>query len=92
MESRQRVLLAERAVESSEAGARWLGVTYWAAVCRSTRAVVRATWGEGGGRLRLLGGVTLLRFGQPELHRLTPPLGVPLCNRGRFLALQAVGR
>ena len=91
MESRQRVLLAERAVESSEAGARWLGVTYWAAVCRSTRAVVRATWGEGGGRLRLLGGVTLLRFGQPELHHADGAVSCRYAIEGGILALQAGG-
>ena len=68
MESRQSVLVSEPVVESSEAGARWLGVTYWDAVSRSTRGAVRATWGEGGGRMRLLGGATLLRFAQPQLH------------------------
>jgi len=30
-ESRQRVLVAERTVEASEAGARTLGITYWSA-------------------------------------------------------------
>ena len=32
LESRQRVLVDEPAVEPSEAGARWLGLTYWQAV------------------------------------------------------------
>jgi hypothetical protein len=67
-ESRQRVLIAEPAVEPSEAGARWLGVTYWVAVAALTRGGVRASWRDDGGRLRLLGGLTLLGFGQPELH------------------------
>ena len=42
-ESRQRVLVAEPAVEASDSGARWLGVTYWQAVAGFTRGVVRAT-------------------------------------------------
>ena len=64
--SRQRVLVAEPAVEASEAGARTLGVTYWQAVDRFTRGVVRASWTGGGGKLKLLGGATLLTFGQPS--------------------------
>ena len=48
-ESRQRVLVGEPVVEPSEAGARWLGVTYWQAVDRFTRGGVRASWREGGG-------------------------------------------
>ena len=64
-ESRQRVLVAEPAVESSDSGARWLGVTYWQAVAGFTRGVVRASWGAEGGRLRLLGGANLLTFGPP---------------------------
>ena len=62
-ESRQRVLVAEPAVESSDSGARWLGVKYWQAVAGFTRGVVRASWGADGGRLRLLGGANLLTFG-----------------------------
>jgi hypothetical protein len=66
-ESRQLVLVNERAVEASEAGARSLGLTYWQAVDSFTRGAVRASWGDQGGRLRLFGGATLLRFGLPEL-------------------------
>ena len=66
-ESRQRVLVAEPAVEASESGARTLGVTYWQAVDRFTRGVVRASWTGGGGTMKLLGGATLLTFGPPEL-------------------------
>jgi hypothetical protein len=91
MESRQRVLVGEPVVESSEAGARWLGVTYWDAVSRSTRGAVRGTWGEDGGRLRLLGGATLLRFGQPELHHADGSVSCCYAIEGGFLALQAGG-
>ena len=66
-ESRQRVLVPEPVVEASEAGARTLGVTYWQAVDRFTRGGVRASWSGNGGKLRLLGGATLLTFGPPEL-------------------------
>src|SRR5688500_9700924 len=66
-ESRQRVLVTEPAVESSGSGARWLGVTYWQSVARFTRGLVRATWGADGGRLSLVGGVSLLRFGPPAI-------------------------
>ena len=91
MESRQRVLVDEPVVESSGAGARWLGVTYWDAVCRSTRRAVRATWGEDGGRLRLLGGATLLRFGQPELHHADGVVSCRYAIDGGFWAMQAGG-
>ena len=90
-ESRQRVLVPSEVADASEAGARWLGVTYWQAVDGFTRGGVRATWGADGGRLRLLGGVTLLRFGRPELGYAD---GVVSCRypiAGGLLALQAGG-
>ena len=62
-ESRQRVVVDDPVVEESASGARTLGVTYWRAVDRFTRGVVRATWTGEGGRLKLLGGATLLTFG-----------------------------
>ena len=90
-ESRQRVLVPEPAVEASEAGARTLGVTYWQAVDRFTRGGVRASWSGGGGKLKLLGGATLLTFGPPELSF---DAGVVSCKheiRGGLLALRAGG-
>jgi len=91
VESDQRVLLGEPAVEESAAGARVLGVTYWQAVARSTRGGVRASWTGAGGRLRLLGGATLLTFGPPEL---VFEEGLVTCRheiRGGLLALRAGG-
>jgi hypothetical protein len=91
VESRQRVLVPEPVVEASEAGARTLGVTYWRAVDRFTRGGVRATWSGSGGKLRLLGGATLLTFGPPELSFAD---GVVSCRheiRGGLLALRAGG-
>jgi hypothetical protein len=67
-ESRQRGLVGQPAVETSEAGARTLGVTYWRAVDRFTRGGVRASWTGEGAKLKLLGGFTLLTFGPPELR------------------------
>jgi len=90
-ESRQRVLVSERAVEESEAGARTLGVTYWQAVARYTRGGVRASWTGAGGKLRLLGGATLLTFGPPELSYED---GLVSCRHeihGGLLALRAGG-
>lgn len=90
-ESRQRVLVPEPVVEASEAGARTLGVTYWRAVDRFTRGGVRATWSGGGGKLKLLGGATLLTFGPPELRF---DGGLVSCRheiRGGLLALRAGG-
>ena len=66
-ESRQRVLAAQPVVEVSGAGARTLGVTYWQAVDRFTRSGIRASWTGSGGKLKLLGGPTLLTFGPAEL-------------------------
>jgi len=90
-ESRQRVLVAEPVVEASESGARVLGVTYWQAVDRFTRGGVRASWNGGSGKLRLLGGATLLTFGPPELAFGD---GIVSCRheiRGGLLALRAGG-
>ena len=89
-ESRQRVLVTEPVVEASAAGARTLGVTYWQAVDGFTRGAVRASW-RGGGKLKLLGGVTLLTFGPPELSFDD---GLVRCRHtieGGLLALQAGG-
>jgi hypothetical protein len=90
-ESRQRVLVPAPAVEASEAGARTLGVTYWQAVDRFTRGVVRASWTGGGGRLRLLGGATLLTFGPPELAFDDELVSCRHAIRGGLLALRAGG-
>ena len=91
VESRQRIVVPQPVVEESEAGARTLGVSYWRTIDRFTRGAVRASWSGGGGRLRLLGGATLLTFGPPEL---TFGEGAVSCRheiRGGLLALQAGG-
>jgi len=90
-ESRQRVLVAEPVVEASEAGARTLGVTYWQAVDAFTRGAVRASWMGGGGRLKLLGGATLLTFGPPELSFDDGLVSCKHAIQGGLLALQAGG-
>ena len=90
-ESRQRVIVSEPVVEPSEAGARWLGVTYWQAVAGFTRGGVRATWGDEGGRLRLLGGATLLRFGPPELQYADGVVSSRYAIEGGVLVLRAGG-
>lgn len=90
-ESRQRVLVPEPAVERSQAGARWLGVTYWQAVDGLTRGGVRATWADEGGRLRLLGGATLLRFGPPGLQCTDGIVSCRYAIEGGVLALRAGG-
>jgi len=90
-ESRQRVLVAEPAVEASEAGARTLGVTYWRAVERFTRGGVRASWAGEGGTLKLLGGATLLSFGPPELSFGGGLVSCRHAIEGGLLALRAGG-
>ena len=90
-ESRQRVLVPEPVVEASEAGARVLGVTYWQAVDRFTRGGVRASWTGGGGKLKLLGGATLLTFGPPELSFSAGAVSCRHEIRGGLLALRAGG-
>lgn len=90
-ESRQRVLVAEPAVEPSEAGARWLGVTYWHAVAALTRGGVRASWRDEGGRLRLLDVVTLLGFGPPELQYDDGLVSCRYAITGGLLALRPGG-
>ena len=89
--SRQRVLVPQPVVEVSEAGARWLGVTYWQAVDAFTRGGVRASWGDAGGRLRLLGGVNLLRFGSPQLEHAEGAVSARYAIEGGVLALRAGG-
>ncbi len=90
-ESRQRVLVEKPVVEPSEAGARTLGVTYWQAVDRFTRGCVRASWTGGGGRLKLLGGPTLLTFGPPELSFDAGLVSCRHAIQGGLLALRAGG-
>jgi hypothetical protein len=90
-ESRQRVLVPEPVVESSEAGARTLGVTYWQAVDRFTRGGVRASWAGDGGRLKLLGGATLLTFGPAELAFDGEAVTCRHSIQGGLLALRAGG-
>jgi hypothetical protein len=90
-ESRQRVLVARPVVEASEAGARTLGVTYWQAVDRFTRGGVRASWTGDGGKLKLLGGATLLTFGAAELSFDRELVSCRHAIKGGLLALQAGG-
>jgi hypothetical protein len=90
-ESRQRVLVAEPAVEASEAGARTLGITYWRAVDRFTRGGVRASWTGDGGRLKLLGVATLLTFGPPQLSLDGRLVSCQYPIQGGLLALRAGG-
>ncbi len=85
------MLVPEPAVEASEAGARWLGVTYWQAVDAFTRGGVRASWGDEGGRLRLLGGATLLRFGPPGLAWADGLVSCRYGIEGGLLALRPGG-
>jgi hypothetical protein len=91
LDSRQTVQLLKPVVEASESGARWLGVTYWRAVADFTRGGVRATWSDEGGRLRLLGGATLLRFGPPELQYGNDGVSCRYRIEGGLLALRAGG-
>jgi hypothetical protein len=90
-ESTQRVLAAEPVVESSESGARWLGIAYWQAVERVTRGGVRARWTNDGGRLTLLGGASLLSFGAPELALSGEVVSCRYAIQGGLLALRAGG-
>ena len=90
-ESTQRVRASEPVVESSESGARWLGIAYWQAVNRVTRGVVRARWTNDGGRLTLLGGASLLSFGTPELAFSGGVVSCRYAIQGGLLALRAGG-
>jgi hypothetical protein len=90
-ESRQRVLVAEPVVEASEAGARTLGLAYWRAVDSFTRGVVRARWTGDGGKLKLLGGATLLTFGPAELSFDGGLVSCRYAIEGGLLALRAGG-
>ncbi len=90
-DSRQQVLAAEPAVEASEAGARTLGITYWQAVDRVTRGGIRASWTGEGGKLKLLGGPTLLTFGPPQLSFDGGLVSCRYAIRGGLLALRAAG-
>ena len=90
-ESRQRVRASKPVVECSQSGARWLGIAYWEAVSRVTRGGVRARWKDDGGRLTLLGGVSLLSFGAPELAFSGEAVSCRHAIQGGLLALQAGG-
>jgi hypothetical protein len=91
LESRQRVLASKPVVESSESGARWLGIAYWHAVNRFTRGGVRARWTDDGGRLTLLGGASLISFGPPELAFSDDAVSCRYAIQGGLLTLRAGG-
>jgi hypothetical protein len=90
-ESTQRVLASGPVVESSQSGARWLGIAYWEAVNRLTHGGVRARWTDDGGRLTLLGGASLLSFGAPELAFSDNAVSCRYEIQGGLLALRAGG-
>jgi hypothetical protein len=90
-ESRQRALVAEPVVYACEAGARWLGLTYWRAIVRLTRGGVRASWNNHGGKLTLLGGPTLLSFGPPEMKAGAGQVSCRHAIRGGLLTLRTGG-
>jgi hypothetical protein len=90
-ESRQSVLVAEPVVETSEAGARTLGINYWRAVDRLTRGGVRTSWTGDGGKLTLLGGAKLLCFGPAELSFDGRLVSCRYTIEGGLLALRAGG-
>jgi len=90
-ESEQRVLVDVPVVEASASGARTLGVTYWRTVDRFTRGTIRASWSGDGGRLKLLGGATLLGFGTAELAFGDEEVRCRHEIRGGLLALRAGG-
>ena len=90
-ESRQQASVARPVVESSESGARWLGVRYWQAVSEFSRGIVRARWTADGGRLTLLGGFTLLRFGLPETSVSDELVSCRYAIEGGLLAVRAGG-
>jgi hypothetical protein len=91
LESTQRVLASGPVVESSESGARWLGITYWQAIDRFTRGGVRARWTDDGGRLTLVGVASLLSFGAPELAFSGNAVSCRYTIQGGLLALRAGG-
>ena len=90
-ESRQRALVADAVVESSESGARWLGITYWQTVGRVSHGGVRARWRGERARLTLLGGLTLLSFGLPELVFSAGLVSCRYAIEGGLLASRAGG-
>ena len=90
-ESSQRVLASRPVVESSESGARWLGVAYWDAVGRVTRGGVRARWTDDGGHLTLLSGLSLLSFGAPRFAFSDGAVSCQYAIQGGLLALRAGG-
>jgi hypothetical protein len=90
-ESTQGVRASKPLVESSESGARWLGIAYWQAVNRFTRGGVRARWRDDGGRLTLLGGAGLLSFAPPELAFSDESVSCRYAIKGGLLALRKGG-
>jgi hypothetical protein len=90
-ESTQRVIASGPLVESSQSGARWLGIAYWDAVNLLTHGGVRARWTDDGGRLSLLGGASLLSFGAAELAFSGNAVSCRYAIQGGLLALRAGG-
>lgn len=91
-DSRQRVLSPDPLVEATPAGALRLAETYWLAVRRTTLGAVRGRWHPGGGDLRLLGVLPLLRFGPPRVEAAGARVSCAHEIRGGLLAAGAGGR
>ena len=68
MESKQQVWVAQPVVETSESGARELGLRYWQEVRRTTRGLVRVRISSSGVQIRVAGhGPAVLRFAPAQV-------------------------
>jgi hypothetical protein len=92
VESEQSVVLRERVVDVSPAGAARLGEAYWLEVERVTRGLVRARSRNDTLVLRLLRrGPALLRFGRPSLQATDALVRCSYPIAGGLLARRAAG-
>ena len=91
IDSVQRILLPGPIVPFDDAGARQLAWGYMASINRSTAHLVRARAGNETVDLALLGAVSLLRFGQPELTAAPDRVGGTFPITGGLLTVGAGG-
>lgn len=87
----QRIPLSHPVVESSERGAKELADAYWNEIRRITMGLVCARATTGGTELALVGALSLLRFGEPEISATADRVECRFPIIGGALAKQSGG-
>lgn len=87
----QKIPLSSPVVAETERGGLALAAGYWAEIRRRTAGLVRVRHAKAGPQLRLVGSVTLFRFGAPSVRALEGTVECRLAIVGGLLAKEEGG-